>query len=31
MKLMNQARTSHFDFAEAYYDNTFTGMMPKKK
>ena len=31
MKLMNQTRTSHFDFAEAYYDNTFTGIMPKQK
>jgi len=27
---MNQARPSYIDFAEAYYDNTVTGITPKK-
>ena len=31
MQVMNQARPSYFDFAEAYYENTVTGIIQKKE
>ena len=30
MQVMNQARPSYIDFAEAYYESTATGITPKK-
>ena len=31
MQVMNQARPSYIDFAEAYYKSTVTGITPKKE